>query len=155
MGNIGMVLTALGDLDGAQDQIQRALKIADDIGDQEGIVIMHLNLGYIGLAKGDQTQARTELLLAMRLGWALALAPLALDALCGLSDLLSDINPDRARQVMAAVLCHPALNGEIENNAQETQEKHPDVFDGLPKLTVDEAEAAVKNLIQQVETWLA
>jgi class 3 adenylate cyclase/tetratricopeptide (TPR) repeat protein len=154
MGNIGMVLHRLGDLPGAAEQIRRALKIAVDISDQEGIVIMNLNLGYLSLAKSDPDGAREAWLKALNLAWQLKLVPLALDALCGLSALLARIDPERARRVMGAVLGHPAVNVEVENNAREIRAKNPEVFGGVNILEEDAAVRAVEESVRKAAEWV-
>ncbi len=155
MGNIGMVLHRVGDLSGAEGQIRHALKIAVDINDQEGIVIMNLNLGYIGLAKSDPAGAQEAWLKALNLAWQLDLIPLALDALCGLSALLARIDPQKACWLMGAVLGHPAVNVEVENNAREVRAKNPGVFEGVNLLEDEAAVRVVEECVRGVGEWLA
>jgi len=119
---LGRVLGLTGDHAAARQLLEESLASFEQLGDQHGVAVAHATLAEFSAAAGDAAGARDRWLAALHLAREVGAAPLVLDALVGAAAAMAD-NPDRALELAALAIAHPAAWKETVTAAERLRER--------------------------------
>ena len=143
LAGLGSVARAAGDYVSARSYLEDSLAAAQALGDTDGIGGCLLDQGWLALSEGNFEGAETKLRAALEVAHGASLAPLALNALDGLSELALALgHSDRAAWLAAA--------GEAQRTARRlprmlaAQRSHGAHLDRLQAILGDKAASAPK-----------
>ncbi len=107
--SLARVLGLMGEHSAAQQLLAESHAIFEALGDKHGAAAANANRGEIAFLAGDLVQARASWLAALAQAREVGAAPLVIDALVGLAQILAATGePARAHELAALALEHPA-----------------------------------------------
>ncbi len=121
LNNLGHTLEALGEYAEAEALCRESLDIFREVGDRWGITNTLNNLGALACTMGECHSSRQYFDEALALAMDLGAVPLALEALGGrAANLARSGDWEKAAEVAALVLHHPACDRETRKKAERT-----------------------------------
>jgi tetratricopeptide (TPR) repeat protein len=114
---LGLVTLAEGKLDEAKSHFEKSLEIFGEYFKGWDIATTLIYLGEAQARSGNQSEARTGLLDALRLAREIHSRPLMLEAVTALSSLENCLEPERVAGWLALVISHPAATCETRDRA--------------------------------------
>jgi tetratricopeptide (TPR) repeat protein len=108
LSSLGRVLGLMGEHPAAQQLLAESQALFEALGDKHGGAAAAANLGEIAFLAGDLATARASWLAAVAQAREVGAAPLVIDALVGLAQILAAGEPATAHELAALVLEHPA-----------------------------------------------
>jgi len=119
LGNLGMVVSGLGQYVEAKQRYQEALTLSLEIGDRWMRGALLDSLGDVTYTLGDDTEAARNFGESLRLVLEVGAIPSALLALAGIAKFrVRAGNPDQALELLGLVLHHPACDDETRQRAE-------------------------------------
>jgi tetratricopeptide (TPR) repeat protein len=116
--NLGNIASYEGHYAQARSLLREALALNEQTGYRWGLAAVDTNLGFTSLALGDLVDAAGAFLRAMQVALAIGAAPIALEAMAGLSDVLaSEGRSERAAELLGQCTSHPACDVEVQDKA--------------------------------------
>jgi predicted ATPase/DNA-binding SARP family transcriptional activator/Tfp pilus assembly protein PilF len=117
--NLGMAAEGVGDYEEAQRLHQKSITICREIDDLVGLAEGLNYLGFTLCKLGEHQEARPHFRAALTTSVDIQATPITLKALIGLALLLEKKEEwEKAVELLAHVLCHPAADEEIEDRAK-------------------------------------
>jgi tetratricopeptide (TPR) repeat protein len=117
--SLGQIALARGDHQRAARLFREALALREEVGDRWGVAMARVHLGRVFAARREHDRARDHLLRALRIAWSLSITPIVVEALAELASLnLSEGDTHRAREILAAVIDHPAAPKPVRERAR-------------------------------------
>ena len=150
---LGETAQAQGNMDLAQQDLERSLALFRGIGSQDETSATLNSLGQLALSRQDQLEAQRYFTNALRIAQEAATMPRILDAIVSLARLLANEDPQQSAQIAAAVQNHPAANRNSREQAGRLLEdlEEVDAFKaanmGIENQPAVEIETITNNLL--------
>ena len=119
--NLGEAARLGGNYAEAERYCHEAIEVSKEIGDRFNVIVATTNLGHVVTALGDDSAARVSYHEALRMATAMAILPLMLENLAGLSGILARSGEvERALELVGLAATHPSLYDETRPLLEQT-----------------------------------
>jgi tetratricopeptide (TPR) repeat protein len=147
----GLAALAQGKLDEAESLVYKSLEVLHKLSSGLDIVLCHIYLAEIKVAKNDPREAKGIFEESVKMGMEIQALPLVLDALIGLAGLRAQSGEmEEALEFAVCVTNHPAATQEAKSRAEKLiAELTPSL--GAQRVEAVQAQVQGKNLGEIIE----